>query len=88
METAGHNNWTKTSTDDLFSTLAHRVLPLALRMNGVHEDTVDLSNFPDGVARAIAVFQDFIIEPVVVHFCIQTGCQQIWRDVKEYHQAK
>lgn len=89
LETSTRNNSTQTSTDDMLSTLAHKVLPLALKMSGMDVDESEvLAAFPDNHQQAVRILKDFILEPVQVHFCVQPGCRQIWRDVKVYNNDK
>jgi hypothetical protein len=78
LELASRSNWTNCSVDNLLSVLAHKVLPLAFKMNGMEEHP--LLGFPDSYQRAISILKDFLVDPVEVHFCLGVECKQIWRE--------
>ena len=80
------SNWTNCSVDNLFSVLAHKVLPLAFKMNGMEEQP--LLGFPDTFQRALSVLKEFIIDPAEVHFCQGVHCNQIWRDKEIRKRAR
>jgi hypothetical protein len=87
LDTACRNNWTNSSTDDLLSTLANKVLPLVFKMNGIDERELD-GRFPASYRQALDHIKNYIVDPVEVHFCVQPDCKQIWRDVKDFKVAK
>lgn len=86
LDIAVHSNWTNCSVDNLLSVLAHKVLPLAFKMNGMEEQP--LLGFPDTYQRALSILKEFITDFVEVHFCQGKDCRQIWRDKEMRKQAR
>lgn len=89
LRCAGDNRWTASSVDELCSSLAHRVLPLACKMAGHDLGSAEIDvTFPDSYDKAVGYLKQFIVSPTEVYFCEKINCDHMWTDYGKWKADK